>query len=167
MLTDGFEDSEFFYPYYRLLEEGFDVDVATDGGDPADGKHGYEAEAELAIEEVDAGDYDLLVLPGGRSPERLRIREPRSVEVVRDFDDAEKPIAAICHGAQLLMSADVLRGRKATCYWSIRVDLENAGATFRDEPVVVDDNLVTSRHPADLPDFMRETLRVAQRSEAA
>lgn len=157
----GFEDTELYYPYYRLLEEEISVDVATPGGGDVEGKHGYTVEADLSVEEAEEGRYDLLVIPGGRSPEHLRVEAPPSAELAREFDDADKTVAAICHGAQILMSTDVLRGREATCYRSIRDDLENAGAEFRDEPVVVDGNLVTSRHPGDLPRFMAATLRNA------
>ncbi len=156
--TDGFEDSELTYPYYRLREDDVETHIATPDGEQIEGKIGEEMEADLAIDDVDTDDYDLLVVPGGRSPEYLRLRSERAIEIVREFDDDGKPIAAICHGAQLLISADVLDGRDATCYWSVRVDLENAGATFRDESAVVDDNLVTSRYPDDLPEFMKATL---------
>ena len=154
--TNKFEDSELFYPYYRLEEADLEVDLATPDGESIKGKHGVKMEADMTIEEVESGDYDLLVIPGGRSPEHLRLEAPRSIEIVKDFDKRGRPIASICHGAQLLMSADLLDGKEATCYWSIRDDLENAGATFVDKSVVIDDNLITSRHPADLPDFMKE-----------
>ncbi|MBS1263855.1 MAG: Deglycase [Methanonatronarchaeales archaeon] len=159
VVADGFEDSEFFYPYYRLLEAGFGVDVATPGVESVEGEHGYSREADLSVDEADEERYDLLVIPGGKSPEHLRIEAPRSAALAREFDDADKKLAAICHGPQILMSAGVLEGRDATCYPSIRDDLENAGANFVDEPAVVDGNLVTSRSPDDLPDFMAETIR--------
>ncbi len=156
--TDRFEDSELFYPYYRLEEAGLEVDLATPDGDSIKGKHGVEMDADMLIEEAEPEKYDLLVLPGGRSPEHLRLNAPESIEIVKEFDELGTPIASICHGAQLLMSADTLDGREATCYWSIKDDLENAGATFVDKPVVVDGNLITSRHPDDLPEFMSATL---------
>lgn len=155
----GFEDTELYCPYYRLREEKAAVDVATPNGEGVEGKHGYAVEADLAVDDAREDRYDLLVIPGGRSPEHLRVEAPRSPALAREFDDADKTVAAICHGAQILMSTDALEGREATCYRSIRDDLENAGATFRDEPVVVDGNLVTSRHPGDLPRFMAATLR--------
>jgi protease I len=158
--TDGFEDSEFSYPYYRLREAGFDVDVVTSGAEPVEGKHGYEFEADYGFDDHDpswwAEEYDLLVLPGGRAPERLRTEAPIAADVVRAFDDAGKPIASICHGVQLLISAGILDGREATGYWPLAVDVENAGAEWVDEPVVVDDNLVTARYPDDLPAWMGE-----------
>lgn len=157
--TNRFEDSEFLYPFYRLQEAGIRVDVATPDGNSIKGKHDTEFEADMKIKEAEAEDYCLLVIPGGRSSEHIRIEAPEAIDLVEDFDGSGKTIAAICHGAQLLMSADILDGRKATCYWTIKNDLENAGGTFVDESVVVDGNLVTSRHPADLPDFMKETLK--------
>ncbi|MFB6102449.1 MAG: DJ-1/PfpI family protein, partial [Haloplanus sp.] len=131
-----------------------------------DGKHGYTFEADWAIDEHDADwwadEYDLLVIPGGGSPESLRTEAPEAADIVSAFDDRGKPIAAICHGAQLLISAAVLDGRQATGYWPLEVDIENAGAEFVDDSVVVDDNLVTSRVPDDLPAFMSETLSVVE-----
>lgn len=156
--TDRFEDSELFYPYYRLKEKGLEVEVATTDGDDITGKHGTEIDGDLKIEEARPENYDLLVIPGGRSPEHLRVDAPKSIEIVKKFDNMNKTIAAICHGAQLMMSADILDGREATCYWTIRDDLENAGGSFVDEPVVVDENLVTSRVPSDLPHFMGKVI---------
>lgn len=161
--ADKFEDSELFYPYYRLKEAGVQVDVATPKGNPIAGKHEIEIDADLKIENADEKNYYLMIIPGGRSPEQLRVEAPESIDLIKKFHDDGKIISAICHGPQLLMSADTLNDRKATCYWSLIVDLENAGATFLNEPVVVDDNLITSRHPPDLPDFMRETLKKIER----
>lgn len=169
--TDGFEDSEFSYPYYRLLEEGWEVDVATPTGDPVEGKHGYEFEADFALDEFDAEwyaeEFDLLVLPGGRSPERLRMEAPITADIVEAFDEYGLPIAAICHGVQLLMSADVIEGREMTGYWTLADDIEHAGATFVDEPVVVDDHFITARYPDDLPAFMGELFDWLDRKEPA
>ncbi len=156
--TDKFEDSELFYPYYRIQEENIDVEVATPTGNSIEGKNGIEIDADLLIEDINPTEYDLLVLPGGRSPEHLRLEAPETIEIVKEFDKSGKNIASICHGAQLLMSADLLEGRKATCYWSIKDDLENAGGEFLDKPVVIDENIITSRHPPDLPDFMAEVI---------
>jgi protease I len=152
--TDGFEDSELTYPYYRLQEAGIDVALATPDGESATGKIGEEMEADLAISDASEDEYDLLVVPGGNAPEDLRLEAEEAIELVKAFDDSGKPIASICHGAQLLISADVLEGREATGYWAIRVDMENAGATFVDEECVVDDNLVTARYPDDLPAWL-------------
>ncbi|MFB6304818.1 MAG: type 1 glutamine amidotransferase domain-containing protein [Haloferacaceae archaeon] len=162
--TDGFEDSEFSYPFYRLEEAGFEVDVATPGAEPVEGKHGYEFEADAGVEDHDpewwAEKYDLLVVPGGGAPESLRTEAPEAADVVAAFDEAGKPIASICHGAQLLISAGIVEDREVTGYWPLEVDIENAGAEYVDEPAVVDDNLVTARYPADLPAFMQATFEV-------
>ena len=155
---DGFEDSELTYPLYRLREAGFTVDVASPDGDSFESKHGQSQEADLAIEDVDSDSYEFLVVPGGRAPENMRLDAPAAADLIAAFDDEGKPIASICHGAQLLISADVLDGRTVTAYWSLKPDVENAGATFHDEPVVVDGTLVTSRYPDDLPAFTEEFL---------
>ncbi|WP_435063000.1 type 1 glutamine amidotransferase domain-containing protein [Halobaculum sp. EA56] len=169
--TDGFEDSEFSYPFYRLREEGFDVSVATPDGEPVEGEYGYEfdADVDLSVRDPDtlAEEFDLLVVPGGRAPERLRTEAPEAADVVAAFDEREKPIAAICHGAQLLISAGVIEGREVTGYWSLEVDIENAGATFIDEPVVADGNLVTARVPDDLPAFTRALFETVEGSPEA
>ncbi len=159
--TDGYEDSEFNYPYYRLQEAGFEVAVATPEGREVEGKHGYTAAADWGLDERDpewfADEFDLLVIPGGRAPERLRTEAPAATEIVRAFDEAEQPIAAVCHGPQLLISAEAVEGREVAAYETIAVDLENAGATFVDGEAVVDEHLITARTPADLPAFMGAT----------
>ncbi|MFW6161323.1 MAG: type 1 glutamine amidotransferase domain-containing protein [Planctomycetota bacterium] len=158
MLTaDGFEDSELYCPYYRLLEEGFDVDVAAPAAGEVTGKHGYGFEANLSFADVTPDDYDLLVLPGGKGPETVRL-DANAVEATRQIFHAGKPVAAICHGAQVLISAGLLEGKQATCWQGIRDDLNAAGADYSDQEVVVDGTLITSRCPDDLPAFCRELL---------
>lgn len=152
--NDGYDDSELLYPYYRLLEEDFEVDIASAEKKDIQGKHFFSIAAKLTVDEVDAESYDALLLPGGKAPEKLRLL-PGVLHVTRAFVNADKPVAAICHGQQILISADVLRGRTATCYPGIRDDLKNAGANYVDNRVVVDRNLVTSRRPEDLPFFMK------------
>ncbi len=160
LLEDGFEDTELTYPYYRLQEAGLEVDlVAEEAEEIYESKNGQKIRSHKAAEDVDASDYDLLVIPGGRGPDRMRIKED-IVNLAQDAVDNELVIASICHGAQLLIETDLLEGKKATCYYSVRTDLENAGAEFLDQEVVVDGNLVTSRHPGDLPAFMEETLKL-------
>lgn len=157
--TKRFEDSELSYPYYRLQEAGYEMDLATPGGRTITGKVGYEFDADLAVEDKTAtewaNEYDILVVPGGKSPEYLRETQV-AVDLVREFDERGKPIATICHGPQLLISSGILPDRTLTAVPRLEVDIENAGGRFVDEQVVVDDNLVTSRTPADLPAFMRE-----------
>jgi protease I len=160
LIADGMEDSEFLYPYYRLQEEGIEVDVAGPEVGTVTGKHGYTAEVDMTFAEVNASDaqYDLLVLPGGKAPETVRLDED-AVEITRQMVNDGKVVAAICHGAQTLISAGVVKAKRATCWQGIRDDLKMAGADFADEEVVVDGNLITSRCPPDLPAFSREIFR--------
>ncbi len=156
-IADGFEDSEFFYPYYRLLEEGIEVDVAGPEMGKVTGKHGYEFEAGIPLSNVQDADYDLLVLPGGKGPETVRLY-PAVVKLAETMVGDGRIVAAICHGPQILVSADVLHGRCATCWEGVRDDIKAAGADYVDEEVVVDGNLITSRSPADLPAFFKTVL---------
>jgi protease I len=156
--ADNFEDSELLVPYYRLKEAGVEVTVASLGRGAITGKHGYEVVADLTLGEVNPDDYTLLVLPGGKAPAMVR-KESKALEIARSFFARSKPVAAICHGPQILISADLLRGRRATCYKSVADELKESGALYEDREVVVDANLVTSRQPADLPAFMRETMK--------
>ncbi len=161
MTADGAEDTELLVPYYRLKEEGVEVDVAAPERGEVTGKHGYSLEANRTLSEVKAGNYDLLFLPGGKAPETVRMN-PNAVAVALEMLEDGKPVAAICHGAQVLISGGALRGRHATCWPAIQDDLLAAGADFRDEEVVVDRNLITSRCPGDLPAFCRELVRAVR-----
>ena len=160
--NDGYDDSELLYPYYRLIEEDVDIDIASVEKKTIEGKHFFKIEVDKTLREVDADAYDALLLPGGKAPEKLRL-VPEVVHITKQFAKANKPIAAICHGQQILISADVLRGKTATCYPGIRDDLKNAGAQYVDERAVVDGNLVTSRRPEDLPYFMKAFIDVLER----
>lgn len=161
--ADHFEDSELLYPFYRLQEEGLDVDVASIARGKINGKHGYEVAVNTALRDVDPNDYDLLVLPGGKAPAALR-KDAAAIAIAQAFMRSGKPVAAICHGPQILITAGVLQGRHATCYGSVSEELSAAGAIYEDSEVVVDGKLVTSRQPADLPAFMRETVRLLGKS---
>jgi protease I len=161
MIGEGFEDSEFFYPYYRLREEGIEVDVAAPQSGQVTGKHGYSFNAQITIEEAVSNEYDVLILPGGKGPEAVRLI-PQAVEIVQKICKQDKPIGAICHGGQILISADVLKDKKATCWKGIKDDLLMAGAQYTDSEVVVDGNLVTSRCPGDLPAFSRELMQLTK-----
>ncbi len=154
LTANGVEDCELFYPYYRFKEENIEVDVATPAGEKVLGEHGYSLEANLAFADANAEDYDLLFLPGGKGPEKVRL-QPEAVEITRRMFEADRFVAAICHGPQVLISADVVRGRRATCWPALRDDLKAAGAEYLDQEVVVDGNLITSRCPPDLPAFCR------------
>lgn len=156
--ADDFEDSELLVPYYRLKEAGIEVTVASPGRWAIKGKHGYEVAVDKSLDEVVADGYAVLVLPGGAAPAAVR-KEPKALEIVRAFFALERPVAAICHGPQILISAGLLQGRRATCYKSVADELKGAGALYEDREVVVDGRLVTSRQPADLPAFMRETMK--------
>lgn len=159
LTADGVEDLEFFYPYYRLLEDGMDVDVAGPRVGHIQGKHGYSIPITMTFAEVDPNQYDLLVLPGGKGPETVRLDDD-ALRITREMFNAGKPVAAICHGAQILISAGLAKGRTATCWPGIKDDLIAAGAKFEDKEVVVDGNLITSRKPDDLPAFCRQILSV-------
>ncbi|MGZ9149167.1 MAG: type 1 glutamine amidotransferase domain-containing protein, partial [Candidatus Deferrimicrobiaceae bacterium] len=122
------------------------------------GKHGYEVAVDKTLDQVSPDDYAILVLPGGAAPALVR-KDPKALEIARSFFARSKPVAAICHGPQILISAGLLRGRRATCYKSVADELKEAGALYEDREVVVDANLVTSRQPADLPAFLREIMK--------
>lgn len=156
--ADNFEDSELLVPYYRLKEAGIEVVVASLNRKAITGKHGYEVSVDKTLDEINPDDYAILILPGGKAPGVVR-KEPMALEIARSFFARSKPIAAICHGPQILISAGLLKGKHTTCYISVADELKEAGALYEDREVVVDANLITSRQPADLPAFMRETMR--------
>ena len=160
--ADHFEDSELLVPYYRLKEAGVKVTVASLKRGTITGKQGYEVAVDKALDEVNPADYAILLLPGGKAPAAVR-KEPKALEIARSFFALNKPVAAICHGPQILISAGLLKGRHATCYMSVADELKEAGALYEDCEVVVDGNLVTSRQPPDLPAFMRETMKLLGR----
>jgi archaeal arginyl aminopeptidase len=155
--ADEFEDAELLVPLYRFREEGIGADVASLRPGKIRGMHGYEVAVDKTFADVIAGDYDVLVLPGGKAPLAVR-KEQKAIEIVKDFFRRNKPVAAICHGQQTLVTADLLKGRRATCYSNMVRELQDAGALFEDREVVVDGNLVSSRQPSDLPAFMREMM---------
>jgi protease I len=155
--ADNFEDTELLVPYYRLKEEGVGVTVASMRKGKIKGKHGYEVEVDHALNEIDPAGYDVLFLPGGKAPETVR-KEKKALEIVKHFFKEEKPVFAICHGPQILISAGVMKGRTATCYRTVAQELMDSGAKYFDKEVVVDQNLATSRQPSDLPALMREMI---------
>ena len=154
LVEQGYEDLELWYPKLRLEEEGLEVVVAGPERQTYSGKHGYPCSPDRTLNEVRASDFDGLVIPGGWAPDKLR-RLPVVLELVREFDRAGKAIGMICHAGWVPISARIVKGRRVTGVSAIRDDLENAGAVFLDRSVVVDGNLVSSRTPADLPDFCR------------
>jgi protease I len=153
LVENFYEEMELWYPYFRLQEAGCVVDlVGTKAGATYHGKHGYPATSTLASADVKAADYDLVVIPGGYSPDHMR-RCAATVAFAKEAARLDKPLAAICHGGWLLASCADLKGKRVTSFMSIKDDLTNAGALWVDEPVVVDGNLITSRTPQDLVPF--------------
>jgi len=155
--TDGFEEQELFGPRQILQKRGAEVVLASLKLDPIQGTvhddPGKTIRPDLTIDQASADDFDALILPGGvRNPDQLRLHG-NVIDLIRDFDDQQKPIGAICHGPWLLVEADLLDGRTATSWPSIRTDLRNAGANVVDEPAVTDGNIVTSRKPDDVEAF--------------
>lgn len=159
--ADGFEDSELLVPMYRVQEAGGLTRVASTGADEISGKKGYRVSVDLDVAQINPDDFDALVLPGGKAPAILRENET-VLETARAFMKADKPVAAICHGPQILASAGVIEGREMTAYPKVADELTAAGGRYRDEEVVVDGKLVTSRIPRDLPAFNRELMRLLQ-----
>lgn len=161
-VDDGYEDLEFWYPKIRLMEEGAEITVAGKQEAVYLSKHGYEARVDIKASEVKPEEFDAVVIPGGvRCPDRLR-RHREVLDIVKKMDEDGKVVASICHGPWVLISAGVVKGREATSYFSIRDDMVNAGVNYKDQSVVVDGNLVTSRRPDDLPDFCKAIINLLQ-----
>ena len=158
------QDHEFIYPYYRLLEEGYEVDVCLLEGVPVKGILGTalppnKQQKVKKIEDVRVENYKVLVLPGGvKAMEKVR-QEKKIINFISEFDKAKKIIACICSGAQLLISAKVVKGRKIAGYYSMKDDLVNAGAIYTDLPAVVDNNIITTAHYKDMGPWMKEVIK--------
>lgn len=160
--AQNFQDEEVIYPYYRLQElEDCQVDLATPKGVTINGKYGVPARANVAVENLNANDYDMVVIPGGfEAPDRLRIIK-EATDFVYEMNKQNKIISSICHGPWVMISAKIVKGRKMTSYIAVKDDLENAGADYIDgKAVVVDDNFITSPHYRDNAAWMKETIRV-------
>jgi len=151
---DVFEDLELFYPMIRLREAGADVVVVGAGKDEYRGKHGLTVSPDASINDVSADGFDAVVIPGGYSPDRMR-RHAAMLDFVRSLHKRDAVVAWICHGGWVPISAGIVSGRKVTSFFSIRDDMENAGAEWVDKEVVRDGNLISSRTPSDLPAFCR------------
>jgi protease I len=158
LVENLYQELEVWYPLLRFREAGARVvTVGQEAGQTYTSKHGYPVVADRAFSQVSAAELDALVVPGGYAPDILR-RYPEALDLVRDMNAAGKIVAAICHAAWVLCSAGILKGRRATCFFAIKDDLIHAGASYVDEEVVVDGNLITSRKPDDLPAFCREII---------
>src|SRR5581483_1248695 len=149
-----YEDLELWYPKIRLEEEGATTVVAGTGEKTYQGKRGYPVTVDASVDEISAADFDGLVIPGGYAPDIMR-RSRRLLQITREIFEAGKPVAFICHAGWVPISAGIVRGRRGTSVGAIKDDLVNAGLLWEDSPVVVDGNLISSRTPADLPQFCR------------
>jgi protease I len=168
LTASEFEDLELYVPYFRLLEAGVEVDVAAPQRGVIQGEHGYRMKIEKTIDEVDPDHYDLLFVPGGfpnGAPATVR-KIPKAQEIARSFFAQNKPVASICHGPWLFVSAGLVSGRHLTSYWhdGVPEEIRAAGGIYEDREVVVDGNLVTSRWPMDLPAFVREMMNLIAKS---
>ena len=155
-----FEDSEYVKPVEAFKQAGHQIiNVGLKEGETVVGKkEGTKVKVDKAVKDVSVADFDALLIPGGYSPDKLRVDDD-AVGFAREFVETGKPVFSICHAAQLLITADVLRGRRMTGYKSIIQDIKNAGAEFVDQEVVVDGNFVSSRNPGDIPAFIKESLK--------
>jgi protease I len=153
LAAELFEDTELTYPYYRLQEAGAEVTLIGLEKTSYTSKHGYSVDADVSIDDVQAKDFDGVVIPGGYAPDKLR-RHESVLEFVRNMDDTDGMIAAICHAGWVPISAGITEDRDMTCYHAIKDDVINSGANYHDEPVVIDGNFITSRSPDDLPHWL-------------
>ncbi|MBW3114452.1 MULTISPECIES: type 1 glutamine amidotransferase domain-containing protein [Bacillaceae] len=165
LVSTDFEDLELWYPVMRLREEGATVHiVGENANEEYIGKYGVPIVSEFAFKDIDPKDYDAILVPGGWSPDKLR-RYEEVIAMVQSMDERKKPIGQICHAGWVLISAKILQGVKVTSTPGIKDDMENAGATWINEPVVTDGHIVSSRRPPDLPDYMREFIEVLKNSK--
>lgn len=158
LAEDLFEDLELLYPKLRLLEEGLIVKILAPENREYKGKYGYPVKPDSIIKNENPKNYDAVIIPGGYCPDRLR-RYPEAINFVKEIFKQGKIVAAICHGVWIPVSAGILKGKKATCFFAIKDDIINAGATYFDKEVIVDKNLITSRKPEDLPAFCKEIIK--------
>ena len=162
IITDMFQDVEYQQPADAFRNAGHEiVHVGISAGSVVKGEYGTLVQIDKAVRDVSADDFDALFIPGGYSPDRLRI-DADAVRFAKEFFTKKKPVFEICHAAQLLITAQVLEGRRVTGWTSLVQDIKNAGAEYVDAEVVVDRNLVSSRKPADIPAFIRESLAMLQ-----
>ncbi len=159
LTADKTEDLEFFYPYYRFIEAGYRVDVATPEGGSFKAKHDLGLQETMKLSEVEESDYAMLYIPGGKAPAKLIDEDNMAVDLVKAFVKSGKPIAAICHGPQLLAAADVIRGKNIAAWPEVKDEIEEAGASYLNAETVQDGLFTTARWPADLPSHMKVVLK--------
>ena len=162
--TDGTEDQEFFYPYYRFLEAGYTVDVLTPKGKDFKGKNGAGLEETMKIEMANADEYDLLYIPGGKAPAELK-KHKEAIDTARLFAATGNPIAAVCHGPQVLAEAKLIQGRKIAAWPEVEDEIIQAGAEYVNAETVVDGQFITARWPGDLPMHLKKTLEILESGE--
>ena len=160
LIHNEFEDLELWYPILRLREEGVTVHIAGEKANTTYiGKYGVPAVSDYSFSDIDCNEYDGLLVPGGWAPDKLR-RYPEVLDIVRDINDKGKPIGQICHAGWVLISANIIRGKRVTSTPGIKDDMTNAGGIWEDKSVVVDGNIVSSRKPQDLPDYMKAYVKL-------
>ena len=159
------QDHEFIYPYYRLQEDGYLVDIATPDGKETNGQIGIKIIPNKKTEDINIEEYEILVLPGGAKCMEYLRQDKKTIEFIHNFHSTGKIIASICHAAQLLISAKIVNGRRISGYYSLQDDIQNAGATYIDEPVVIDENIVTTAHYKDLGIWMATALKMSSVSK--
>lgn len=163
LVENDYEDQEFWYPYLRMKEEGYDVYAVGPEFDIVfKSKHGYPVKSTICRFDGSKEDWAAVIIPGGWAPDKLR-RYPEMLDLVKKSNEQGAVIAAICHAGSLLVSADILKGKTVTSYDAIKDDMVNAGAKWVDEEVVTDGNLITSRTPNDLPEFVREIVKALKK----
>lgn len=165
LIHKEFEDLELWYPILRLREEGVNVQIAGENANTTYiGKYGVPAVSDLGFSDIDCDEYDGLLVPGGWAPDKLR-RYPEVLELVRKMNENGKPIGQICHAGWVLISANIINGKRVTSTPGIKDDMINAGGIWMDQPVVVDGNIVSSRKPQDLPDYMKAYVELLQKAK--
>jgi protease I len=167
LVEQQYQEMEVWYPIYRLREAGCQVTVVgPEAGHSYPSKLGYPCKSDRAAKDISADNFDILVIPGGFAPDYLR-RHDSILKLVSTMAEQGKVVAAICHGPWVLCSTQALKGRKATCFFAIKDDVINAGATYTDAEVVRDGNLITSRKPDDLPAFLTAIMQAANQARKA
>lgn len=161
ILTGKFvQDHEFIYPYYRVQEEGFEVTVASEDGQETVGALGTKIPVNAKVDNINTDEYNLLIIPGGAKAMEYMRQNKKIIEIISEWNKKGKIIASICHGSQLLISARVVKDRKISGYYSIKDDINNAGAEYIDAPFVVDENIITSPHYKHLGPWMKEVIKI-------